>query len=141
MTTRIHISAHQKAILRHITRYGFITPREARAIVWGVDPKIGAYVRRKKSKRDRRPAWAQVQALPLTATQAAHLLRLRNVGTIYHLVQQQRIPVIKLSARCIRFSRKALLDWIESMSQPAHSNEFMGSIREESGVAGSRSKE
>jgi hypothetical protein len=77
MTTRIHISAHQKAILRHITRYGFITPREARAIVRGVDPKIGAYVRRKKSKRDRRPAWAQVQALPLGKNETPRMKRRR----------------------------------------------------------------
>jgi len=55
----------------------------------------------------------------LTAPEAAKLLRLKNVGTIYHLVSAKRVPVIKLSARCIRFSRNALLKWLEEMSQPA----------------------
>jgi excisionase family DNA binding protein len=55
----------------------------------------------------------------LTAAEAAQLLRLKNVGTIYHLVSQKRIPVVKLSARCIRFSRNALLNWVESLSQKA----------------------
>jgi len=55
----------------------------------------------------------------LTAAEAAQLLRLNNVGTVYHLVSQKRIPVVKLSARCIRFSRNALLKWLEEMSQPA----------------------
>jgi excisionase family DNA binding protein len=57
----------------------------------------------------------------LTAAEAAQLLNFKNVGTIYHLGQQKRIPVIKLSARCIRFSRKALLEWIDRMTQPADS--------------------
>ncbi len=55
----------------------------------------------------------------LTAREAAGLLNLKNVGTIYHMVSQKRVPVVKLSARCIRFSRKALLKWLEEMSQPA----------------------
>jgi excisionase family DNA binding protein len=57
----------------------------------------------------------------LTAAEAAQLLNFKNVGTIYHLVTQRRIPVVKLSARCIRFSRKALLEWIDSMTQAADS--------------------
>ena len=59
----------------------------------------------------------------LTAVDAARLLNLKNVGTIYQMVSTRRIPVVKLSARCIRFSRKALLQWIESMTHAADSND------------------
>lgn len=54
----------------------------------------------------------------LTVPQAAELLQLR-CGTIYHLVSQKRLPVIKLSSRCVRFSRAALLLWLEGLTQPA----------------------
>ena len=39
------------------------------------------------------------------------------VGTLYHLVSEGRIPVIRLSKRCIRFSRRALNEWIEQCSE------------------------
>jgi excisionase family DNA binding protein len=55
----------------------------------------------------------------LTVAEAAQLLRLKNVNSMYQLVSQRRVPVIKLSARCIRFSRNALLRWLEELSQPA----------------------
>lgn len=55
----------------------------------------------------------------LTAVDAARLLNLKNVGTIYQMVSANRIPVVKLSARCIRFRRKALLEWVESLTQQA----------------------
>jgi excisionase family DNA binding protein len=64
----------------------------------------------------------------LTAAEAARLMNFKNVGTVYHLVNQNRIPVVKLSARCIRFSRKALLEWIESMTHPAESHDFQGQV-------------
>ena len=54
----------------------------------------------------------------LTVVEAAHFLGLAP-GSVYHLVSQKRIPVVKLSARCIRFSRNALLKWLEEMSQAA----------------------
>ncbi len=54
----------------------------------------------------------------LTVVDAAKFLGL-SVGGLYHLVSQHRVPVIKLSARCIRFSRNALLKWLEEMSHPA----------------------
>jgi excisionase family DNA binding protein len=40
------------------------------------------------------------------------------VGSIYHLVSQKRIPVVRLSARCIRFRRSDLEKWIDGLSQP-----------------------
>jgi len=35
------------------------------------------------------------------------------VGTIYHLVSQQRIPFVRLSARCLRFQPRAIDAWVE----------------------------
>ena len=52
----------------------------------------------------------------LTVVEAASFLKL-SVGGLYHLVSQRRIPVIRISLRCIRFSRAALQEWIESMTQ------------------------
>jgi len=39
------------------------------------------------------------------------------VGTLYHFVSQQRIPVVRLSKRCIRFRYSDLLDWIQTLTQ------------------------
>jgi excisionase family DNA binding protein len=54
----------------------------------------------------------------LTVTEAAMFLRLAP-GSLYHLISQRRIPVVRISARCVRFSRAALQEWIESLSQDA----------------------
>jgi excisionase family DNA binding protein len=39
------------------------------------------------------------------------------VGTLYHLVSQRRIPVVRLSKRCIRFRKSDLSVWIETLAQ------------------------
>jgi len=39
------------------------------------------------------------------------------VGSAYHLVSQQRVPVVKLSARCIRFRPSEIAEWVESKTQ------------------------
>lgn len=52
----------------------------------------------------------------LTINEAAQFLKLA-VGTIYHLISQERIPVIRISPRCVRFSEKALQTWLEELSQ------------------------
>ena len=52
----------------------------------------------------------------LTVLEAAEFLHL-SPGTIYHLISERRIPVIKISSRCVRFSRQALLLWIEDLSE------------------------
>lgn len=39
------------------------------------------------------------------------------VGTLYHFVSQHRIPVVRLSKRCIRFRYSDLLDWIRTHTQ------------------------
>ena len=56
----------------------------------------------------------------LTVPQAAEFLHL-SAGTVYHLVGQRRLPVIRLSSRCIRFSLHALLIWLDSLTQPVAS--------------------
>jgi excisionase family DNA binding protein len=43
------------------------------------------------------------------------------VGTLYHFVSQQRIPVVRLSRRCIRFRYSDLLDWIRTLTQETRS--------------------
>jgi excisionase family DNA binding protein len=54
----------------------------------------------------------------LTVLEAAHFLNIAP-GSLYHLISQRRIPVIRLSARCVRFSRPALMEWVASLSQAA----------------------
>jgi len=56
----------------------------------------------------------------LTVHDVADLLGL-SVGSVYHLISQKRIPVIRLSARCVRFEKKALEDWIAGMAIPPDS--------------------
>jgi len=41
-------------------------------------------------------------------------------GSIYHLVSARKIPVIKISSRCIRFSKKSIDDWLSLHSHPSH---------------------
>lgn len=42
-----------------------------------------------------------------------------SVGTLYHLASQKRIPVVRLSARCLRFRVSELEKWIEELAEPA----------------------
>lgn len=51
-----------------------------------------------------------------TVVEAAEFLKL-SPGSLYHLVSEKRVPVIRISSRCIRFSRGALLEWVESLTQ------------------------
>jgi excisionase family DNA binding protein len=41
-----------------------------------------------------------------------------SVGTLYHWVSQQRIPVVRLSARCVRFRRSDIDAWISEKCVP-----------------------
>jgi excisionase family DNA binding protein len=55
----------------------------------------------------------------LTVDDVAELTQLAR-GTIYHLVSQQRIPFIRLSARCLRFRSSDIQQWIsEKLVTPA----------------------
>ena len=45
------------------------------------------------------------------------------VGSIYHLSSQGRIPVIRLSKRCIRFRLCDLQTWLDAMADPPPAQE------------------
>jgi excisionase family DNA binding protein len=54
----------------------------------------------------------------LTVPEAAQFLHIQP-SSLYHLISQHRIPTIHISARCVRFSRRALHEWVESLTQAA----------------------
>jgi len=54
----------------------------------------------------------------LTVAEAAKFLNL-SPGGLYHLISQRRVPVVRISSRCVRFKLSALREWVESLSHPA----------------------
>jgi predicted DNA-binding transcriptional regulator AlpA len=42
-----------------------------------------------------------------------------SVGGLYHMVSESRIPCVRLSARCLRFSVPAIREWLADLSEPA----------------------
>ena len=42
-----------------------------------------------------------------------------SVGTLYHWVSQRRIPVVRISARCVRFRRSDIDSWLERQLVPS----------------------
>lgn len=38
-------------------------------------------------------------------------------GTLYHWVSANRIPYVRLSARCLRFSPTAIREWLAQLSE------------------------
>jgi len=54
----------------------------------------------------------------LTISEVAEMTGMA-VGTLYHVVSQGRIPVVRLSKRCIRFRYSDLLEWIEMHTEKA----------------------
>lgn len=42
-----------------------------------------------------------------------------SVGTLYHWVSQRRIPVVRLSSRCVRFRLRDLEDWVAEKVVPS----------------------
>lgn len=40
------------------------------------------------------------------------------VGTVYHLISQGRIPVTRLSRRCVRVRRSDLDRWLDELTEP-----------------------
>jgi excisionase family DNA binding protein len=54
----------------------------------------------------------------LTIAEVALLTGL-TVGTLYHFVSQQRIPVVRISKRCIRFRQSHIYQWWEELTQQA----------------------
>lgn len=56
----------------------------------------------------------------LTIQELAELTGLR-VSSLYHFVSQGRIPVVRLSRRCIRFRLSAILRWWDQLSEQPNS--------------------
>jgi excisionase family DNA binding protein len=64
----------------------------------------------------------------LTIQEVSELTHLA-VGTLYHLVSQQRIPVVRFSRRCIRFRLSKLKQWFEELTQEAAETTVMNNKR------------
>jgi excisionase family DNA binding protein len=73
-------------------------------------------MRGKESERIVQPGLIDTKSRLLTISDVAEMTGL-TVGTLYHFVSQQRIPVVRLSKRCIRFRYSDLLDWIKTLTQ------------------------
>jgi excisionase family DNA binding protein len=58
------------------------------------------------------------QKILLTAAEVAELTGFAE-GTIRHFVSQKRIPVVRISARCVRFRRSDIDSWLEQMLIPS----------------------
>lgn len=52
----------------------------------------------------------------LTIKEVAELTGLA-VGTIYHFVSQSKIPVVRISSRCIRFRLSSLERWFDELTE------------------------
>ena len=59
----------------------------------------------------------------LTVPEAAEYLRL-NIGTVYHYISEERIPVVRLSSRCVRFRFGDLRKWVETKGVVARRSEW-----------------
>jgi len=42
-----------------------------------------------------------------------------SVGTLYHLISEKRIPVVRISSRCVRFRQSDIEQWLEDKVVPA----------------------
>jgi excisionase family DNA binding protein len=54
----------------------------------------------------------------LTIKEVAELTGLA-VGSLYHLVSQKRVPVVRISSRCIRFRLSSLERWFVDLTEEA----------------------
>lgn len=54
----------------------------------------------------------------LTAAEVAELTGFAE-GTIRHFVSQRRLPVVRISARCVRFRRSDIDSWLEQLLIPS----------------------
>jgi excisionase family DNA binding protein len=54
----------------------------------------------------------------LTVAEVAKLTGFAE-GTLRHFISQKRIPVVRISARCVRFRRSDIETWLEQMLIPA----------------------
>jgi excisionase family DNA binding protein len=75
----------------------------------------------------------------LTAAEVAALTGLAE-GTIRHFVSANRIPFVRISARCVRFRRSDIESWLEKLLVPSRSSDGEGGtatckVREKSKAA------
>jgi excisionase family DNA binding protein len=55
-----------------------------------------------------------------TVVEAARFLNL-SPGTVYHFLSQKKgLPCIRISRRCVRFSKRALADWVATLAEPSN---------------------
>lgn len=40
------------------------------------------------------------------------------VGTVYHMISEGRLPVTRLSKRCVRFRLRDLNEWLDKKTAP-----------------------
>jgi excisionase family DNA binding protein len=59
----------------------------------------------------------------LTIREVSEITQL-TVGTLYHLISQRRIPVVRLSSRCVRFRKSDIEAWLSEKSVFPRSNDF-----------------
>jgi predicted DNA-binding transcriptional regulator AlpA len=57
----------------------------------------------------------------LTIKQVSELTGLA-VGSLYHLVSQKRVEVVRISSRCIRFRLSSLERWFDDLTEEARRN-------------------
>jgi excisionase family DNA binding protein len=55
----------------------------------------------------------------LTVAEAARFLNI-SIGGLYHMIARKNstIPTIRISRRCVRFSRRSLEKWTDSLMEP-----------------------
>jgi|SRR5579872_2946344 len=61
----------------------------------------------------------------LNIVEAARFLNVAP-SSLYHMIARpgSRIPVVRLSARCVRFRRRALIEWLDTLSRPNGQKNF-----------------
>ena len=40
------------------------------------------------------------------------------IGTVYHMISEGRLPVIRMNKRCVRFRLRDLDDWLDKKTAP-----------------------
>jgi predicted DNA-binding transcriptional regulator AlpA len=61
----------------------------------------------------------------LNIDEAARFLNVA-ASSLYHMIARPgcQMPVIRLSARCVRFRRRALIEWVDTLSRPNKEKKF-----------------
>ena len=68
------------------------------------------------------------EKLLLNVEEAAALIGV-STGTLYHWIGERRVPIVRLSRRCVRFRRSDLEAWLSQRTEPAQEVEDRTSRR------------